>query len=103
MPRNTIRFYSLVLLMMLTPFQALRAQDKPITVQAHWDKVVRVSQTVPTYLLGAGPPDARESPLHDKTFQALKDLGADDVRFAGGGYVYPHYGVVEMAAPTATA
>ena len=102
MRRRTTWIYLFALVFSFTALPALRAQDKAITVQAHWDKVLRVSKTVPTFLLGAGPADWPGSPLHDKVFQAMKDLGADEVRYAGGGYVYPFYGVAEMAAPTAT-
>ena len=102
MPQRVTRFYPLTVIVIFAACQALTAQDQPITIQAHWDKVIRVSRTVPTYLLGAGPSVWRDSPLHDKVFQTLKDLGADDVRFAGGGYVFPHYGVAELAPPTAT-
>jgi hypothetical protein len=102
MPRCSRLLCPLVILFMFTAFHALRSQDKPITVQARWDKVVRVSQTVPTICLGAGPMVWRGSPIHDKVFASLENLGADDVRYTGGGYVYPYYGVAEMAPPTAT-
>lgn len=102
MPRRTLRFYSLVLLMIFAASPALRAQDKPITIQAHWDKVVRVSKTAPSVMVGTGPGLWRGAPTHDAILQSIKDLGADDVRFAGGGYVLPHYGVAELAPPTAT-
>jgi hypothetical protein len=79
----------------------MRAEDQPIKVQVHWEKVLRVSQTKPALLLGGSPPLSRGAPLHDRIFQTLKDLGADDVRYAGGG-PYPHFGVAEREAPTAT-
>jgi hypothetical protein len=83
-------------------FHALRAQDQPIEVKVHWGQVIRVSKTVPSVMLGSGPGMWRGSAPHDQIFQIIKELGADDVRFAGGGYLYPHYGVAELAAPTAT-
>ncbi len=79
------------------------AQDQPVKVQVRWDHTVRVLQTKPTLLLGAAPMLMRGAPLHDAILQRVKDLGADDVRYAGAGYVYPHLGVAELEPPTATA
>src|SRR2546427_9267657 len=76
--------------------------DPPVTVQVRWDRTIRISNTKPTLLLGASPDMWRKSPLHDKISKALADLGADDVRYAGGGYVYPHFGILELDPPTGT-
>jgi len=101
MPRRVTCFFAFFPFVFAAS-HALRAQDQPLKIQAHWDQVIRVSQTTPSLMMGAGPALWRGSPIHDKVFQAIKDLGADDVRYAGGGYVYPYYGVAEMAPPTAT-
>jgi hypothetical protein len=53
-------------------------------------------------MVGTGPGLWRGAPTHDVILQSIKDLGSDDVRFAGGGYVLPHYGVMELTPPTAT-
>src|SRR5947209_3815261 len=82
--------------------RSLRAEEPPVKVEVHWDRTIRVSRTKPTLLLGASPEMWRGSPLHGKIFKTLKDLGADDVRYAGGGYVYPHMGIPELDPPTAT-
>jgi len=79
-----------------------RAADQPVKIEVHWDRVIRVSKTKPTLLLGASPVMFRGAPLHDRIFQTIKDLGADDVRYAGGGYVFPHLGIVELDPPSAT-
>ena len=76
--------------------------DRPVKIQVHWDRVIRVSKTKPTLLLGASPGLFRGAPLHDRIFQTIKDLGADDLRYAGGGYAYPHLGVAELDPPSAT-
>jgi len=81
---------------------AIWAQDQPVKVQVHWDRVIRVLQTKPTILLGSSPAMLRGAPLHDQIFQRVKDLGADDVRYTGAGYVYPHLGVPELDPPTRT-
>ena len=83
-------------------FSSSRAADPPVTVQVRWDRTIRISNTKPTLLLGASPDMWRKSPLHDKISKALADLGADDVRYAGGGYVYPHFGILELDPPTGT-
>ena len=81
---------------------ALSAAEQPVKIEVHWDKVIRVSKTKPTLLLGASPTLARNAPLHDRILKTVGDLGAEDVRYAGGGYVFPHFGVAELDPPTAT-
>jgi hypothetical protein len=102
MRRRAIAILPLAAFFVFTIFPTLRAQGQPVEVKAHWDQVVRVSKTSPSIMLGSGPGVWRGSPAHDPIFQSIKDLGADDVRYAGGGYVFPHYGVAELAPPTAT-
>jgi len=102
MIRRAARVAALVLIPIAVAFSTLKAQEPPIQLQVHWDQVTRVLRTKPTLLLGAGPPLFRGSPTHDRMFQTIKELGADDVRYTGGGYVLPHYGVPEMEPPTAT-
>ena len=80
-------------LLLLISIPNLGAQDQPIKVQIHWDHVVRIVQTKPTILLGSSPAMLRRAPLHDQIFQRVKDLGADDVRYTGAGYDYPHGGI----------
>jgi hypothetical protein len=79
----------------------IRAGDQPVKVQAHWDRVIRVSQTTPTLLFGASPDVSRGAPLHDRIFQTIRDFGAEYLRYATGG-PYPHFGVAEREPPTAT-
>jgi len=102
MLRRAVSFYALFSVFILTAFHALRAQDQPVEVKVHWDQVIRVSKTVPSVMLGSGPGVWRGSATHDPIFRIIKELSADDVRFVGGGYLYPHYGVAELAPPTAT-
>src|ERR1017187_7737517 len=102
MLRFSIGFRALCLLLLCSGLCPLFAQDRCVQINVHWDQVIRVSKTAPTIDLGAGPMVWRGSPIHDKVFANLKELGADDVRYTGGGYVYAYYGVVEMAPPTAT-
>ena len=77
------------------------AGEPPVKVQVKWDRVTRELKTRPNILFGAAPMEARNAPLHDAFFQRVKELAADNVRYATGG-PYPFYGVVERQAPTAT-
>ncbi len=92
---------SLLVFILFGSFSAIRAGDQPIKVQVHWHQVMCVSRTKPTLLVGAAPVLWRSSPLHDRILQRIKDLGADDVRYAVG-QPYPHIGVAELKPPTAT-
>ena len=93
---------ALVAYTMFSALPALRAQDQVMEIKANWHQVIRVSKTVPSIFIGTGPAIWRGAPAHDAIFQSVKDLGADDVRLSGGGYLYPHYGVAELEPPTAT-
>ncbi len=63
-------------------FGVIGAEEPPVKVDVHWDKVVRVSKTIPTILYIATPKTQRGAPLHDVLLNSVKDLGADDVRYA---------------------
>ncbi|MBS1850509.1 MAG: glycosyl hydrolase family 39 [Acidobacteria bacterium] len=67
-------------------------------VQVNWDKVVRVSQTSPSLLCAINPYYRRNSPIHDKVFQALKDLNADYASHLGW-FPYPKLAVAELEPP----
>ena len=53
------------------------AQDQPLKLTVHWDKVISTSQTTPTLQVVVNPPLQRGTPVHDNAFRALQDLGAD--------------------------
>ena len=72
--------------------------DQPVTVSVHWDKVIRVSQTIPTLQVVVNPPLQRGTPVHDNAFKALHDLGADYVRYVPW-LPYPKLGVAELEPP----
>jgi hypothetical protein len=63
-----------------------------------WDKVVRVSNTTPTLQVVVNPPLRRGSPIHDRAFKAIRDLGCDYVRY-GPWLPYPRLGVAELEPP----
>ncbi|HUI41655.1 MAG TPA: glycosyl hydrolase family 39 [Terriglobia bacterium] len=89
-------------LVLLFAAAGLGAADPPVKVQVQWGNVIRVSRTEPTLLLGSSPMTMRGTPLHDQILQRVKDLGANDVRYTGTGYLFPHMGIAELEPPTAT-
>jgi hypothetical protein len=74
------------------------AQEQPIKVTPHWDKVVHTSQTTSTLQVVVNPPLQRGTPVHDNAFRALHDLGADYVRYVPW-LPYPKLGVAELEPP----
>ena len=71
------------------------AQDQPLKLTVHWDKVIRVSQTTPTLQVVVNPPLQRGTPVHDNAYKSLHDLGADYVRYVPW-LPYPKMGVAEL-------
>jgi hypothetical protein len=82
-------------------FTALGADEPPVKVDVHWDKVVRVSKTSPSVLNLGDPKTKRGSALHDPVLNAIKELGADDVRYAPSN-LYPRLSIAELEPPTRT-
>jgi hypothetical protein len=76
----------------------LVAQDEPIKLTVHWDKVVRTSQTTATLQVVVNPPLQRGTPVHNSAFKALHDLGAEYVRYVPW-LPYPKLGVAELEPP----
>jgi len=77
---------------------ASSAQEQPIKVTPHWDKVIHTSQTTSTLQVVVNPPLQRGTPVHDNAFKALHDLGADYVRYVPW-LPYPKLGVAELEPP----
>jgi hypothetical protein len=74
----------------------LRAQKKTVTI--NWDKVTLVSKTTPTLQVVYNPMLRSNSPIHKGTFEALKNMNADYVRYVPW-FPYPKAAVVELEAP----
>jgi len=81
-------------------FCALRSggQDQPTKLTPRWDKILRTTRTTPTLQVVVNPPLARGTPVHDNSFQSLRDLGADYVRYVPW-LPYPKLGVAELEPP----
>jgi len=67
-------------------------------IAVNWDKVVIVSKTTPTLQVVVNPPLRPGTPIHDRVYQALHDLGADYVRYVPW-LPYPKLAVAEMEPP----
>ena len=67
-------------------------------IEIKWDKVQRTSQTSPTLQIVPCPPVRPGGPARDNAYKALRDLGADYVRYAPW-YPYPKLGVAELDPP----
>ncbi len=78
-----------------------QAQDKQPVLNVNWKNVTSVSKTTPTLQLVENPMVRNSSPIHEKTFAALKDLGADYVRYVPW-FPYPKMAVAELKPPTAS-
>ena len=79
-------------------FKDLQAQNSNISVD--WGNTVIVSKTTPTLQLVENPMVRNSSPIHKPTFEALKELGADYVRYVPW-FPYPKMAVAELKRPTA--
>lgn len=85
-------------LAMLSLALSASVEATPVKVTVHWDKVVGISKTSPSFLYLATPLTRRGSPLHDPTLKTVKDLGADYVR-AVPCNLCPHLEVPELKPP----
>lgn len=84
---------------MFLPLNRLNAQEKPLTV--NWGNTFTVSKTTPTLQVVYNPMLRSNSPIHKATFEALKNMGADYVRYVPW-FPYPKAAVVELKEPTAS-
>ena len=69
-----------------------------LTIQ--WDKTVVVSKSTPTLQVVVNPPLRPGEPLSAPSYKAVKELGADYVRYVPW-LPYPKLGVAELEPPTA--
>ncbi len=73
--------------------------SKPNEVTVDWNKTVIVSRSTPTLQVVVNPMLRSGAPIHDAAFQAIKQLGADYVRYVPW-LPYPRLGVAELEPPT---
>ena len=77
---------------------ALPAQQMP-PLTIHWDKVTLISKSTPTLQVVVNPPLRPGQPLGIAAYKAIKDLGADYVRYVPW-LPYPRLAVAELEPPT---
>jgi len=77
---------------------AARGQQ-PLQLTIEWNKVTVVSRTTPTLQVVVNPPLRPGEPLGEAAYRALKDLGADYVRYVPW-LPYPKLAVAELEPPT---
>ncbi len=77
---------------------ASRISEAQVKVSVQWDTAQMISRSTPTLQVVVNPPLRRGSSIHDAAFAALKELGADYVRFVPW-LPYPRLGVAELEAP----
>lgn len=94
-----LRIAVVVCIIALLSAQTGVGQSKRVSID--WNNVIKESKTSATLQVVVNPMLKRGSSIHEGTFQALKDLGADHVRFVPW-FPYPHAAVVELKAPTAS-
>jgi hypothetical protein len=86
---------ALALFFLLMGAKAQVTPDKPIQITVQWDKPETTLRTSPTLQVVAMPPLERGSPVHDPSFAAVKELGADYVRYVPW-FPYPRFAVAEL-------
>lgn len=77
----------------------LYAQKAVNAVAINWDQTISVSKTTATLQLVENPMVRPSSSIHKSTFKALKELGADYVRYVPW-FPYPKMAVAELIPPS---
>jgi hypothetical protein len=77
---------------------AAYAQQKPLVITVDWAKTEPL-RTTPTLQVVVNPLLRRASHIHDAAFNAVKELGADYVRYVPW-HPYPRLAVAELEPPT---
>jgi hypothetical protein len=97
MTRIVIASFSMLLLWSARPAAAQTAEAPP-SVKIAWDSVARVSNTTASLQVVVNPPLRRGSTIHDRVFEALRDLQPDYARFVPW-LPYPRLAVAELEPP----
>lgn len=97
---KSLKIFIIVMLVISICFRA-SSQTRQPDLNIIWDNVTFVSKTTPTLQVVENPMVRPSSPIHEKTFKALKDLGADFVRYVPW-FPYPKMAVAELKPPTPT-
>ena len=76
--------------------QPALAQVPPLSI--NWKKTVMLSRSFPTLQVVVNPMLRKGSPIYEASFSALRNLGAEYVRY-GAWYPYPRLSVAELEPP----
>ena len=98
MIRRALAVVSMLLLWMSHPAAAQTNPEAPPSVGISWDSVARVSNTTASLQVVVNPPLRRGSKIHDRVFEALRDLQPDYARFVPW-LPYPRLAVAELEPP----
>src|SRR4051812_5925270 len=95
------RFCAKTLVMTLAAVFSMSARSlyAQVKLGVDWNAVETVSKTTPTLQVVVNPMLRTHSPIHDSTFEALRNLGADFVRYVPW-FPYPRMVVAELEPPT---
>jgi hypothetical protein len=94
------RLAGFITALIATSYAGVQAtQEKPNTVVVDWNKSVLVSKSTPTLQVMVNPMLRQGSSIHDGSFAALQQLGADYVRYVPWE-PYPKHAVAELDPPT---
>jgi hypothetical protein len=88
-----------VFLITALPSPMLGQTASKAEITADWNNVLIVSKSTPTLQVVTNPMLRRGSPIHDVSFTALKELGAEYVRYVPW-QPYPKTAVAELEPPT---
>src|ERR1700760_799703 len=92
------RAWPLLLAVAFSGSLSAQSTKQPNEVTVDWSKTVIVSRSTPTLQVVVNPMLRSGSSMHDASFQALKNLQADYVRYVPW-LPYPRLGVAELKAP----
>ena len=80
-------------------FASVLPAQQAAQMTVHWDKITATSKSTPTLQVVVNPPLRPGQPLGIAAYQAVKDLGADYVRYVPW-LPYPRLAVAELEPPT---
>ncbi len=92
-------FITLLLSFALGLSSGSMARSQSPSLSIHWDKVTVVSRSIPTLQVVVNPRLRPGEPLSAASYKAVKDLGADYVRYVPW-LPYPKLAVAELEPPT---
>jgi len=87
------------LVLLTAIFSGILYGQQSATVTIQWNKTTVVSKSVPTLQVVVNPPLRPGNPLSVAAYKAVKELGAEDVRYVPW-LPYPRLAVAELQQPT---